>query len=47
MAYQPPKQSLAGQIVDVEVLLVLTVGALYVPTTSSPPASTTTSVGRR
>ena len=31
MAYQPPKQSLAGQIVDVVVLLVLTVGALYLP----------------
>ena len=31
MAYQPPKQSLAGQIVDVVVLLVMTVGALYVP----------------
>ena len=31
MAYQPPKQSLAGQVVDVVVLLVLTVGALYVP----------------
>jgi hypothetical protein len=31
MAYQPPKQSLAGQIIDVIVLLVLTVGALYVP----------------
>ena len=31
MAYNPPKQSLAGQIVDVVVLLVLTVGALYLP----------------
>ena len=31
MAYKPPKQSLAGQIVDVAVLLVLTVGALYLP----------------
>jgi len=31
MAYQPPKQGLAGQIVDVVVLLVLTVGALYLP----------------
>lgn len=31
MAYQPPKQSLAGQIVDVLVLLVMTVGALYLP----------------
>ncbi len=31
MAYKPPKQGLAGQIVDVVVLLVLTVGALYLP----------------
>jgi hypothetical protein len=31
MAYQPPKQSLAGQIFDVVTLLVLTIGALYVP----------------
>jgi hypothetical protein len=31
MAYKPPKQSLAGPIVDVVVLLVLTVGALYLP----------------
>ena len=31
MAYRPPKQSLAGQIVDVVVLLILTVGALYLP----------------
>jgi len=31
MAYQPPKQSFASQIVDVVVLLVMTVGALYVP----------------
>lgn len=31
MAYQPPKQSIAGQIIDVFVLLVLTVGALYLP----------------
>ena len=31
MAYKPPKQSLAGQIVDVIVLLVLTIGALYLP----------------
>ncbi len=29
--YIPPKQSKIGQIVDVLVLLVLTVGALYVP----------------
>lgn len=31
MAYKPPKQSLGGQIFDVLTLLVLTVGALYVP----------------
>jgi hypothetical protein len=31
MAYQPPKQSVASQILDVAVLLILTVGALYVP----------------
>ena len=31
MAYQPPKQSLAAQIFDVLTLLVLTVGALYLP----------------
>jgi len=31
MAYQPPKQSLAAQIVDVIVIVVLTVGSLYVP----------------
>jgi hypothetical protein len=31
MAYQPPKQSLAAQVFDVVTLLVLTVGALYVP----------------
>jgi len=31
MAYQPPKQSLASQIFDVITLLVLTVGALYIP----------------
>ena len=31
MAYQPPHQSYAAQIVDVIILLVLTVGALYVP----------------
>lgn len=29
--YQPPEQSKMGQIVDVLVLLVLTVGALYIP----------------
>ncbi|MEZ2132134.1 MULTISPECIES: hypothetical protein [unclassified Sinorhizobium] len=31
MAYQPPKQSLVAQVFDVITLLVLTVGALYVP----------------
>jgi hypothetical protein len=31
MAYEPPKQSLAGQVFDVVTLLVLTIGALYVP----------------
>ena len=31
MAYQPPKQSFTSQIIDVVVLLVMTVGALYVP----------------
>ena len=31
MAYQPPHQSYAAQVVDVIILLVLTVGALYVP----------------
>ncbi len=31
MAYQPPRQGFAAQIVDVIVLLVLTIGALYVP----------------
>ena len=31
MAYQPPKQGIVAQIVDVFVLLVMTVGALYVP----------------
>lgn len=31
MAYKPPKQSLGGQIFDVLTLLVLTVGALYIP----------------
>ena len=31
MPYEPPKQSFVAQIVDVLVLLVLTVGALYVP----------------
>ncbi len=31
MAYQPPKQGLVGQVVDVVVLLVHDVGALYLP----------------
>jgi hypothetical protein len=31
MAYKPPKQGLVAQVVDVFVLLVLTVGALYIP----------------
>src|SRR3954462_2545843 len=31
MAYKPPRQRPLGQIVDVVVLLVMTVGALYVP----------------
>jgi hypothetical protein len=29
--YDPPKQSKAGQLIDVIVLVVLTVGALFVP----------------
>lgn len=31
MAFQPKEQGLVGQIVDVLTLLVLTVGALYIP----------------
>jgi hypothetical protein len=31
MAYQPPKQGMAAQIVDVCVLLILVIGALYLP----------------
>jgi hypothetical protein len=31
MRYQPPKQSRFGQVVDVVTLLVLSVGALYLP----------------
>jgi hypothetical protein len=31
MAYQPPKQGLVGQIFDVATLLILTIGALYIP----------------
>ena len=29
--YTPPRQGKVGQIIDVLVLLILTVGALYVP----------------
>lgn len=29
--YQPPKQNLASQLIDVIVLVILTVGALFVP----------------
>lgn len=31
MAYEPPKQTLVGQVVDVIILLVMTIGALYIP----------------
>jgi hypothetical protein len=31
VAYQPPKQSFFAQVVDVVVLLILTIGALYIP----------------
>jgi hypothetical protein len=31
MAYKPPEQRFAGQIFDVITLLILTVGALYLP----------------
>jgi succinate dehydrogenase hydrophobic anchor subunit len=31
MAYRPPEQGFVAQLIDVLVLLVLTVGALYVP----------------
>jgi len=31
MAYQPKSQSLVAQIIDVVVLLVLTIGALFLP----------------
>jgi hypothetical protein len=31
MAYKPPKQGIFGQVFDVLTLLVLTVGALYIP----------------
>ncbi len=31
MRYQPPRQSKIGQVLDVLTLLVLTVGALYLP----------------
>lgn len=48
--YTPPTQSKAGQIIDVLVLLVLTIGALYIPLwmglagsahTSNPPENPT------
>ncbi|MGL4236573.1 hypothetical protein [Tabrizicola sp.] len=29
--YEPPKQNMVGQLIDVIVLVVLTVGALFVP----------------
>jgi hypothetical protein len=31
MEYQPPKQGFVGQIFDVFVLLIMTIGALYIP----------------
>jgi hypothetical protein len=31
MAYEPPRQGFLAQIIDVIVLLVLTIGALYIP----------------
>jgi hypothetical protein len=31
MAYQPPRQGMTAQVVDVCVLLVLVIGALYLP----------------
>jgi hypothetical protein len=31
MAYQPPQQSLFAQVIDVAILVILTVGSLYVP----------------
>jgi hypothetical protein len=31
MAYQPPRQGMTAQVVDVCVLLVMVVGALYLP----------------
>jgi hypothetical protein len=31
MAYQPAKQGIVAQMVDVAILLVMTVGALYIP----------------
>lgn len=31
MAYQPKEQGMAAQIIDVVTLLILTVGALYIP----------------
>lgn len=31
MAYQPPQQGKLGQIIDVIVLLIMAIGALYIP----------------
>ena len=31
MAYRPPSQSVGAQILDVVILLILTIGALYLP----------------
>jgi hypothetical protein len=31
MAYEPPKQTVFGQVVDVIILLLMTIGALYIP----------------
>jgi len=31
MVYEPPRQGFVAQIVDVVILLILTIGALYVP----------------
>lgn len=40
--YVPPKQSKAGQIIDVIVLLVLTIGSLYIPLWMGLAGSSTT-----
>lgn len=44
--YEPPRQSLAGQLVDAVVLLVLVFGALYAPVLLgwTTPAATSTEV---